>query len=311
MKAMMYQTLRAALAAGIVLAFFAPGAYAGPTPSTVHVGRQYRINPGDQLSVQVYGEQNLPPSVTVLPDGNIFYPLAGRVHVAGLTLDQATSALKTALSDYILHPVVSISVTQQGQISVLVLGNVKTPGKYQLAATAGVTDALAAAGGLGPVNGDYPMARVADSDGNVKQVDLQRLLHGGDTSSDVRLSDETTVYVPAPLQFNVEVFGAVDKPGDVTLNEGDRLAMAIARAGPSPATNPDLNHVQIRRTDAQGHVNTVEVNLYDILKSGDLSRDTPMQKGDIVYVPQAKKSFGQQLVNGSPILWALQALTHL
>jgi polysaccharide export outer membrane protein len=311
MKSMMYQPLRAALAAIIVLALSGPGIQAAPAPNAVPVGHQYRINPGDQLSVQVYGEQNLPASVNVLPDGDIFYPLAGRVHVAGLTLVQATAALRNALSDYILHPVVSISVTQLGQISVLVLGNVKTPGKYQLAATAGVTDALAAAGGLGPVNGDYPTARIADPDGNVKQVDLQRLLHGGDTSSDVRLTDDTTVYVPSPLQFNVEVFGAVDKPGDVTLNEGDRLAMAIAKAGPSPATNPDLNHVQIRRTDAQGHVNTTEVNLYEILKSGDLSKDTPLQKGDIVYVPQAKKSFGQQLVNGSPILWALQALTHL
>jgi polysaccharide biosynthesis/export protein len=310
MKTMVHPTLRAALAAGLLFAFLAP-ANAGPTPSPAHVSRQYRINPGDLLAVQVYGEQNLPPTVTVLPDGDIFYPLAGRVHVAGLTLDQATTALKNALSDYILHPVVSVSVTQQGQISVLVLGNVKTPGKYQLAATAGVTDALAAAGGLGPVDGDYPTARVAYSDGDVKQVNLQNLLHGGDTSSDVRLSDETTVYVPAPLQFAVAVFGAVDKPGDVTLNEGDRLAVAIARAGPSVASNPDLNNVQIRRTDVQGHVSTVSVNLYEILKSNDVSKDPPLQKGDIVYVPQAKKKFGEKLVSTSPLIWAIAALAHL
>jgi polysaccharide export outer membrane protein len=299
MKAMVYQTLRAALAAAIVLALTAPGAYAGPTPNSAPVGHQYRINPGDQLAVQVYGEQNLPTSVTVLPDGNISYPLAGRVHVAGLTIAEATAALKAALGEYILHPVVSISVTQQGQINVLVLGNVKTPGKYQLPAGGRATDAVAAAGGLGPVNGDYPIARVADADGSVKSVNLQKILHDGDTSGNVILTDDSTVYVPSPNQFNVEVFGAVDKPGDVTLNEGDGLAMAIARAAPSTASNPDLNRVEVRRTNlATGQVQTMTVNLYQSLQSRDLSKDMPMQKGDIVWVPQAKRTFGQQVSNG-------------
>jgi polysaccharide export outer membrane protein len=305
MKPMMYQTLRAVLAVGCLLAFFAAAANAGslpaagPTPVPAPVGRQYRINPGDQLSVQVYGEQNLPATVTVLPDGDIFYPLAGRVHVGGLTVVQATSALKTALGEYILHPVVSLSVTQQGQISVLVLGNVKTPGKYQLPAGGHATDAVAAAGGLGPVNGDYPIARVADANGNVQSVNLQKILHDGDISGNVLLTDEATVYVPSPNTFNVEVFGAVDKPGDVTLNEGDGLAMAIARAAPSTASNPDLNRVEIRRANpATGQVQTMTVDLYQTLQSRDLSKDTPMQKGDIVWVPQAKRSLSQQVSNG-------------
>ena len=297
MKPMVYQTLRAALAAAVVFALSAPGAYAGPTPAPV--GHQYRINPGDQLAIQVYGEQNLPPTATVLPDGDISYPLAGRVHVGGLTIAQATAALKAALGEYILHPVVSISVTQQGQINVLVLGNVKTPGKYQLPAGARATDAVAAAGGLGPVNGDYPIARVADADNNVQPVNLQRILHDGDTSGNVRLTDDATVYVPSPNTFNVEVFGAVDKPGDVTLNEGDGLAMAIARAAPSTASNPDLNRVEIRRVNpATGQAQTMTVDLYQTLQSRDLSKDTPMQKGDIVWVPQAKRPIGAQVANG-------------
>ena len=81
-------------------------------------------------------------------------------------------------------------------------------------------DALAAAGGLGPTDGDLPDARV--SDGNVVQnVSLQRLLHGGDLSQNVTLANGVTIYVPSPATFNIQVYGAVDHPGDVTLHEGD------------------------------------------------------------------------------------------
>jgi polysaccharide export outer membrane protein len=261
-------------------------------------GAHYTINGGDQLAVMVYGEKDLPNTVVVLPDGDIDYPLAGRVHLGGLTPTQAERALAAALSKFIRHPVVSISVTQEGQINVLVLGDVKAPGKYQLPAGGRATDAIAAAGGLGPVNGDYPIVRIADANGNLQQIDLQKVLHDGDTSRNVRLTDQSTVYVPAPNTFNVEVFGSVDKPGDVTLYEGDRLAMAIARAGPSTASNPDLNRIEIRRTDPSGKATVMTVNLYSILQSGDLSKDVLMQKGDIVWVPQAKRSFGQQVASG-------------
>jgi protein involved in polysaccharide export with SLBB domain len=89
--------------------------------------------------------------------------------------------------------------------------------------------------------------------------------------------------------FNVIVSGAVDKPGDVALHEGDDVAMAIARAGASTAANPDLNRVIVRRTGLDGTTQTFNVNLYPILKDGDLSHDVKMQKGDLVFVPQAGK----------------------
>lgn len=272
---------------------------------------RYVLHAGDQLSVQVFGEQSLPQTVTILPGGDIFYPLAGRVHVEGLTPDQAAAVLTKALSKYIRQPIVSVSVMQEGQIDVLVLGNVNKPGKYLLSSGAHTTDALAAAGGIGPVDGNFPVARVVDPQGDAEQVDLQRLLHDGDTSVDVHLSDGTTVYVPAPVTFNVEVFGSVDKPGDVILHQGDPLAMAIARAGANPQLNPDLNRVQVRRTLPSGEVTTQTINIYQELQSNSVG--FVMQKGDIVYVPQAKKSFGNQLTNGAAggVIYFLRALVGL
>src|SRR5579884_1381545 len=90
------------------------------------------IHPGDQLSVQVYGDQSLTQNVTVLNDGTIEYPLIGQVAVAGKTPEQAAAILRERLLKYVRHPVVTVAITQLAQPNVMVLGDVKNPGKYAL-----------------------------------------------------------------------------------------------------------------------------------------------------------------------------------
>jgi polysaccharide export outer membrane protein len=227
----------------------------------------YRIHAGDQLAVDVFGDPTLSHAVTVLSGGDIFYPLVGRIHLDGMTPDQAAAAIGKALHKYVRQPIVTVSVVAQGPIDVLVLGDVKNPGKYLLPATSRVSDALAAAGGLAPMDGDYPVARVESIAGNIAQVPLQKLLRDGDTAVDVRLANGTTLYVPARATFTVEVLGSVERPGEIVLHEGDKLAMAVAKAGASPNTNPDLNRIQVKRTLPDGTTHVYTVNLYEDRKS--------------------------------------------
>jgi polysaccharide biosynthesis/export protein len=248
---------------------------------------QTKIHPGDQLSVQVYGDQSLTQNVMVLSDGTLEYPLIGRVPVAGKTLDQAAALLTERLRKYVRQPVVSVAILQLGQPDVLVLGDVKTPGKYQLRSDARLTDAIAAAGGLINVNGTFPNARVADASGTVTSVSLEQLLQRGDTALDVPLSEGSVVYVPGPVQFTVDVAGAVDHPGEVQVSEGDHLSIAIAKAGDSQNANADLNHIRLMRTAPDGKQTTTEINLYQAINNGDQSADVALQKGDVIFVPQA------------------------
>ena len=109
----------------------------------------------------------------------------------------------------------------------------------------------------------------------------------------LRLPAGSAVYVPGPVVFRVRVFGAVDHPGDVELNSGDRLAVAIAKAGNSPSMNADLNHIHITHTLPNGQIRVTEVNLYLALKNGDLASDAVLTDDDVVYVPEsAKKTDG-------------------
>jgi polysaccharide export outer membrane protein len=274
----------------LVALFFAGffGLLAGPARAD-SAGNPTRIHSGDQLSVQVFGDQSLTQNVIVLGDGTVDYPLLGRVRVAGKTPDEAAATFAGRLREYVKNPTVNVLIVQLGQPDVLVLGDVKTPGKYQLRSDAKLTDAIAAAGGLANTNGAFPDARVADANGNVHTVSLQNLLQRGDTSIDVPLGEGSVVYVPGKIPLIVEVAGAVDHPGDVQVSEGDHLSVAIAKAGDSQNAQSDLNHIRVLRTDASGKQTATEVNLYDALKNGDESADLALQKGDLIYVPQAAK----------------------
>ncbi len=250
---------------------------------------QTTIHPGDQLNVQVYGDKDLTQTVTVLPDGTIVYPLIGRVQVGGQSVNQATNTVRDKLQKYVRSPFVTISIAQLGQPSVLVLGDVKTPGKYQLRSDARVTDAIAAAGGIADVNGALPDARISDPQGDVQSVSLQKLLHDGDVSLDRAIGEGSVVYVPGPTLFNITVTGAVDHPGDVQIAEGDHLSEAIAKAGNSANANADLNNMRVIRTNPDGSRTQQTIDLYKALERGDSSADISMQKGDVIYVPQVKK----------------------
>ncbi|MBV8362993.1 MAG: polysaccharide export protein [Candidatus Eremiobacteraeota bacterium] len=265
---------------------------------------QYLIHRGDQLSVQVYGDDDFkqltPP--TVLPDGTITLPLIGRIKVENETTEAAAHQIAKQLQRYIRHPAVTVGIATAGQANVLVMGDVKTPGKYALRAGGRLTDAIAAAGGLAPTNGAFPYARVSLADGSLSRVSLQQLLHDGDQSQNVALDEGSVVYVEGPLSFDIEVVGAVDRPGYIQMREGDRLATAIAKAGTSSNSFADLNHIFVTRTETDGHSASHEVNLYQALQNGDMRYNPTLKKGDIVYVPQSRRPG----TGASGILYLLQ-----
>jgi protein involved in polysaccharide export with SLBB domain len=265
-----------------------PGPAATPAPdmgSTVSPV----IHPGDQLAITVFDEPSMPPFV-VQADGTIQYPLAGRILVAGLTPAEARDAVTHALRKYMKHPSVTVAVAQQGQMGVLVYGNVKNTGKYLLRSGARLSDAVAAAGGVAVFNGEYPTARVSELDGTLAVANLEKLLREGDATQNLPLEDNSIVYVNGGETIRVQVLGAVSRPGNVEVNVGDRLTMALARSGAEAAAHSDLNRVYLTRIDpATGKtLPSYEINVYQALERGDQRYDPILRKDDKIYVPEAR-----------------------
>jgi len=146
-----YRSLLVSLSIASILSGTAPclaqhreTADAGPL-----IGEQeYVIGPEDVLDIAVWNNKDMSRTVPVRPDGRISLPLLNDVQAAGLTPTQLKDALHTALAPYMPTPELSVIVRAVHSFKVAVIGEVKTPGRYEFGSVATVLDVLAMAGGL-------------------------------------------------------------------------------------------------------------------------------------------------------------------
>lgn len=110
------------------------------------VEAEYRLGPGDQLRVIVFGEADLTGQFVVGSQGSISYPLVGEVPASNLTLPEFSIALKEQLSQYLRAPNVSVEVANYRPF--FILGEVQRPGTYPYSASLTVLNAVATAGGF-------------------------------------------------------------------------------------------------------------------------------------------------------------------
>jgi len=115
---------------------------AGSCPGSYVIGQE------DVLDIAVWDNAELTRTVPVRPDGKISLPLLSDVTAAGLTPMELRDTLTKALTEYIPRPAVSVLVKEIHSVKVSVIGQVKTPGRYELKDRATVLDVLAMAGGL-------------------------------------------------------------------------------------------------------------------------------------------------------------------
>ena len=73
------------------------------------------------------------------------------------------------------------------------------------------------------------------------------------------------------------------------VNEGDRLSVAIARAGNSQNSQGDLNHIHLIRKNPDGSEVTTEINLYSALNGGDRTRDVALEKPALLKKPSQRR----------------------
>jgi polysaccharide export outer membrane protein len=112
-------------------------------------GPAYRINPGDDVEILVWGDERLQKVVRVLPDGTFGFPLVGQVMAAGQLPSDIqriiTAGLRPQYKDVV--PQVTVLVKNPNGYQFSVIGKVKSPGTFTPGRYVNALDALTIAGG--------------------------------------------------------------------------------------------------------------------------------------------------------------------
>jgi len=106
------------------------------------------IEPRDSILISVKNQPSLSGDFLVGDHGNYSQPTLGTIPVAGKTTDAVARELEERLKNIVVNPEVTVSITKLASIRVNVVGEVKTPGSYELLRGRGLIPALAAAGWL-------------------------------------------------------------------------------------------------------------------------------------------------------------------
>lgn len=140
----------------------------------------YRIKPGDQVTVRAWGAFELDRVLPVDAQGNIFIPGSGPLNVEGQSSQQVDGSVRQAITS-VYPDNVQVYTNLQGvqPVAVYVTGYVENPGRYAGTPNDSLLYFLDQSGGIDQDLGSYRQIRVMREGRNVATVDLYDFLING------------------------------------------------------------------------------------------------------------------------------------
>ncbi len=255
------------------------------------VDPDYRVGPGDELVLILTGNVELAYTLNVSRQGYVVIPDVGQVFVSGLTMDQLRQQLYDRLGQVYSGVQRGPGATTRFDVSlgrmranlVYIIGEVVSPGSYQISAAATVFNALYRAGGP-ERTGSFRNVQVRRGGEVVRTIDFYDYLLHGDSRDDIRLEQSDIVFVP-PVGARVTIQGAVRREAAYELKEGEGLRDLITFAGGLKA-DAVVSRIQIDRiVPPEQRRSGVDRVLVDV-PLADLvgARPVPLYDGDQVRV---------------------------
>lgn len=278
---------------------------------------EYKLGPGDVISIGVYNIPDLNRTTRVSNSGKIHYPSLGVMKVAGVSPHdlQVEIARRLQESGQVKDPTVQVTVLEQRAQPVYILGEIQFPGQFVINGQMRMLDLITLAGGFtdGTSNKAYLYRRklkdpdVSPIDAPDKMwedeatlVDFKALLSGSHPDLNIELRGGDILYVPLAPRNRYFVVGEVLKTGVFDLDAGQQLlaSEALARAG-GPARTAKLSKGIVVRYDDNGERKEVPID-FDAILHGK-KPDFDIKPEDVIFIPGSSiKTLGFGLLNTLP-----------
>ena len=158
----------------------------------------YRIRSNDRVQIVVFKQESFSGEALVRADGNVTVPLVGDIVVVGLTPPQASEeiAKRLAATGFIDKPVVSVAVLETRVPAIVVVGEVRAPGAFELRPGMTVLDVVAQAGGLSEFANKQRVFVIRKSEENLRvRFNYDKLTHSDGNGMKFKLQDGDVIVV--------------------------------------------------------------------------------------------------------------------
>ena len=171
----------------------------------------YRLGPGDELIINLFGASEITYSVQITRNGNVKFDKLAPVYLSGLSIRSASKRLKQRLSKIYTglntnNPIekvdLELSLQKARSIVVNITGQVEAPGTYTISGFSSVLNALYAAGGPNDV-GTYRDINIIRNGRVVHNVDLYDYFSNG-IFPNIYLRDQDVILVK-PYEIETEL----------------------------------------------------------------------------------------------------------
>jgi len=252
----------------------------------VNAPGSYILASGDEITVSIFGNSQIEEKHEVRPDGYIrIIGERKRLLMRGLTLDQARLSIRRAYSDFYRFRASEFEVTlnQSRTVSVNIHGEVENSGTVTLSAMNSAFNALVSIKGPTEIGSVRKIKLTKNKSGEVKELDVYKMLSGESTSDDLFLEDHDLIYVPVQGKI-ITIIGEVKRPMRYELLDNENLRALLKYSG-GLTDKAYKKTLRVKRT--QDDVNKVsDIPYLDLVRSNG---DFELLPGDEIMVDIVKE----------------------
>jgi protein involved in polysaccharide export with SLBB domain len=246
----------------------------------------YRLGPGDEIVISLWGGAELQQNYTIAKDGSIFPKLVGKIYLQGLTLDAASNLIKAQFRKIVAtNTTIDVQMGKVRTIRVTILGEVLKQGTVTISAFNTALNALFKAGGLTDI-GNMRKIEVKRDGRTVDVIDLYQYLKSGKTNEEVYLEDNDYIYVDVYDKL-VKADGMFKRPMYYQLTDDEGLKDLIYfSGGASSSSRNSLIHIKTIIDEEERYIDIPGKQYFDatsyddiILNNGDVVSIKPINEG--------------------------------
>ena len=210
------------------LRFFLPDSSLGSTFDNLPIPGYYEISVGDEIRISLWGQADLQEIFIVDKEGRIFVRSIGFISVIGKSLTELKQYLKQEFSKSYStlysdddRTFMDVSMVSIQSVNLQVIGEVVSPGVYNIHPFSNVITAISQAGGI-DTTGSIRNIKIL-RDGNIfKEIDFYKLLVYGENNHDFRLKNKDIILVDK-RQTTIQIDGQVNKPGFYEMKKNENF----------------------------------------------------------------------------------------